>query len=323
MPKTKDEYEIIDYSQIQNLKIFLVSLAYRTPHLHAVFEINFVLRGSVRIITGTQNREVNQGALYIFNSYEAHELYGKDNALILSFQISPAFCRDYFPLFKNIVFDCTHLNTVLSESEILTLDKSILGAALAYFSKNPGHEFRCLAEMNYIFAELIRAVPYHVIRENEYLMIKEKNARMRRIIGYIEEHYTEKISEIEIAKNEGISPTYLSHFFRGSLHISFQDYVNNLRFDKAVQLFEQAELRLIDISMESGFSDIKYLNKMFLKNYGCLPKEYRKESKKVPGSANKSVSRLIAQYIYSQKESLEIIEKVLGESLPVQNAATN
>ncbi|MCI8744595.1 MAG: AraC family transcriptional regulator [Lachnospiraceae bacterium] len=31
-------------------------------------------------------------------------------------------------------------------------------------------------------------------------------------------------------------------------------------------------LNLLDISLESGFSDIKYLNKAFAKQYGCSPK---------------------------------------------------
>jgi len=308
MLKSKDEYEIIDYSQLKYLKIFLVNLAYRTPHLHSVFEMGLVLKGSVHVITKTRDIEMNQGSLFIINSYQAHELYGKDNALILSFQISAAFCKDYFPLFKNIVFDCTHLDAVLSESELNPIKHVIFNTASSYFNKNIGYEFKCFANINHIFSGLMNSIPYHFIQENEYLMVKDKNARIRRIINYMEEHFTGRISETEIAKSEGISSTYLSHFFRDNLNISFQDYVNNLRFDKAVQLLMHPELRLIDISMESGFSDSKYLNKMFLKNYGLLPKEFRKESRKFRNITNKSAALLGAQHIYSHDESQKILE---------------
>ena len=58
--------------------------------------------------------------------------------------------------------------------------------------------------------------------------------------------------------------------------MSFQSYVNKLRCEHARRLLLGTEKTLLDISIESGFSDPKYFNKSFQMQYGCLPKQYRK-----------------------------------------------
>ena len=48
----------------------------------------------------------------------------------------------------------------------------------------------------------------------------------------------------------------------------------SLRCEKARQLLLLTDLNLLDIALELGFSDIKYLNKAFEKQYGYSPSEY-------------------------------------------------
>ena len=47
--KMKHEYEIIFHEKI-NYKIFVVSLIYRTPHIHKDFEIGLLLDGDAALI---------------------------------------------------------------------------------------------------------------------------------------------------------------------------------------------------------------------------------------------------------------------------------
>ncbi|WP_243124629.1 helix-turn-helix transcriptional regulator [Enterocloster clostridioformis] len=110
---------------------------------------------------------------------------------------------------------------------------------------------------------------------------KEKNAsqskasRMRKIIHYIDEHYSEKLLLSDIALKEDLSLTYLSHFFKDYLGIPFQEYLAKIRCEKARQLLLLTDFPLLDICMSCGFSDSKYFNSGFRRQYGCSPKEYR------------------------------------------------
>jgi AraC-like DNA-binding protein len=312
MAESKSEFEIINYTRVKQLNIFLVGMNYRTPHLHSDIEICLVLKGTVRIITKSGEYVLKEDMLCLFNSFEAHELKGENGAaLVLSFQISPGFCKDYYPRLKNIEFESTNCYPLLPAETSQAIRKCMTLTALDYFMAEAAYEFRCFSAVNEIFFLLLRTLPYETIEENEYQIRKKRNARMRRIIHYIEEHYTEKMNLSQIAAGEEISTTYLSHLFHESLNISFQDYVNNLRFEKAVGLLSNGDLRLLDISIESGFSDIKYLNRMFLQKYGFLPKEYRRGVQR-SSSPDSSANVLFgSQYIYPAGESIALLKKYM------------
>lgn len=47
----KEEYEIVEHSQIEDLNIFLVEMTYRCPHMHREFEICMILSGEVAVYT--------------------------------------------------------------------------------------------------------------------------------------------------------------------------------------------------------------------------------------------------------------------------------
>lgn len=76
---------------------------------------------------------------------------------------------------------------------------------------------------------------------------------MRKIIHYIDEHYSEKLLLSDIALKEDLSLTYLSHFFKDYLGIPFQEYLAKIRCEKARQLLLLTDFPLLDICMSCGF----------------------------------------------------------------------
>ncbi len=173
----------------------------------------------------------------------------------------------------------------------------------------PTFEFRCISDINRLFSLLLTKVPYVSISDEAKLSALNVEKRMERIVGYIEEHYTEKITLSEIAEMEGLTTYYLSHLFKNNLKQSFQDFVNTLRFEHALYLLQKTDMRIIDISLQSGFSDSKYLNKMFSQVYGMTPKEYRKQKAEQSETPKDRLEtrREVNEYIYTTKESLEIL----------------
>ena len=101
-------------------------------------------------------------------------------------------------------------------------------------------------------------------------------------MDYIAEHYSEHIALDDIAALEHVSACHISHFIKNMLGISFQDYLNQVRFEQALRLADTSDLSILDICLETGFSSSRYLNQMFLKNLGCTVKEYKKMPEKPP-----------------------------------------
>ncbi|MBP5090963.1 MAG: AraC family transcriptional regulator, partial [Bacilli bacterium] len=67
-------------------------------------------------------------------------------------------------------------------------------------------------------------------------------------------------------------------------------------------LMSNKEKTLLEISYESGFSDPKYMNKMFLTSFGCTPKEYR-NTLEVERS-DEAPNPLELERIYGAKEAI-------------------
>lgn len=96
-------------------------------------------------------------------------------------------------------------------------------------------------------------------------------------ISYIHRHYAMEISQSAIANAIGISPSYLSKQFKEDLGIGFADFLCNYRLDKAKALLIQTDRSNKEIAQMVGFSDDAYFSRVFKKDTGMTPKEYRKK----------------------------------------------
>ncbi len=143
------------------------------------------------------------------------------------------------------------------------------------FRQPKNYELRTVAQINLLFDHLLSTVPYEIIPEKEKSRKNNKASQMRRIINYIDTHYSQKLLLSEIAEQENLSLSYLSHFFHQAFGMPFQSYLMKMRCEKARRLLLCTQLPLLDICIACGFSDMKYFNNGFLKQYGHTPREYR------------------------------------------------
>lgn len=102
-------------------------------------------------------------------------------------------------------------------------------------------------------------------------------------LHYISEHYREDISLDGMAASIGISPFYLSRLIKTKKHVTFVEYLTQLRVNRAKELAEQGELTNREIAEVCGFSNVTYFYKVFKKAAGQTLGEYRGERQKAAG----------------------------------------
>ncbi len=114
-----------------------------------------------------------------------------------------------------------------------------------------------------------------------YLERRDKEAAdaddiMHKARQYIEENYDSQLNLEEVAGEVGLSSSYFSRSFKKKFGISFTDYLNQLRVDRARRLLQSSSKNISEIAAEVGYNDSNYFSKVFKKEEGLAPTEYRK-----------------------------------------------
>ncbi|MDF9845331.1 MULTISPECIES: response regulator [unclassified Paenibacillus] len=104
--------------------------------------------------------------------------------------------------------------------------------------------------------------------------VKERNP-LTEIVKYIDQNYMADLSLQEVAGKFYVSREYISRRFKQEYGINFSDYIVSVRIEKAKLLLQNPNLKLSQISEMVGFHDVKYFSKVFKKQTGATPKDYR------------------------------------------------
>lgn len=97
---------------------------------------------------------------------------------------------------------------------------------------------------------------------------------LQRVIAFIGEHYTERLSLADVAGMAAMSRSHFCRMFRSATGVSFRDYVRDLRLTRAQQLLAASGLSLTDVALEIGFYDLPHFDKAFRKRFGVSPTEF-------------------------------------------------
>lgn len=282
----RNEYEVVPHSQFQYLNVFLVHLLSRTPHIHRDLELGAILEGNVAVKTGGASWKLRKGDMYLVNSMEAHEFVTEgDGTLVLAVQVSPRLMEPFFPnaaMLRYAVDPPLRERFSDAPEQYDALWALCVDLAYQYYGKPEHYELACFQLTASLLYRLSKSLPVKLLSRQDYLPIMRRAERMAPVTDYIDQNFRRKLLLEEIAEKHGLTLTYLSHLFRATLGVTFQEYLREKRFEYASMLIAATDRTILDISMESGFSDVRYLVRLFQEKTGCSPREYRKRLQKLP-----------------------------------------
>lgn len=100
--------------------------------------------------------------------------------------------------------------------------------------------------------------------------------KMKTVLKYVEEHYTEKLTIDDMAKLTFYSKSHFMKFFKVNMGTGFTEYLNDYRLTMAARLLKSSDESILMIAEESGFDNLSYFNRIFKRKYGVSPGSYRK-----------------------------------------------
>lgn len=96
-----------------------------------------------------------------------------------------------------------------------------------------------------------------------------------RVFDYSNRNFNKDIT-LELAAAEvGLTPQYLSKVFKEKCGTNFIDYITKKRLEYAEELLKKCDKNIKEISKMAGYEDSNYFCKIFKKETGLSPKQYR------------------------------------------------
>jgi len=104
--------------------------------------------------------------------------------------------------------------------------------------------------------------------------------RIRQMLSFIAQNYTDQITVEHIGKSAGLHPNYAMNLFRKTVGTTLVHYVTRLRVSRAQQLLATSNDKVVDVALSSGFNSLSRFNDVFKKTCGTSPREYRERCRR-------------------------------------------
>ena len=137
--------------------------------------------------------------------------------------------------------------------------------------KRPGWELAVIANTTQVMLYIYRMLQ---TRNAEPLRV-EKPELLERVLAYMEENMTRKLSLEEVAKHFFVSESTISQTFRQKMGVSFHRCLNQRRLIAAKMLISEG-IPLEGIGEQVGFTDYSTFYRAFKQEFGISPRQYRK-----------------------------------------------
>jgi AraC-like DNA-binding protein len=186
--------------------------------------------------------------------------------------------------FSKYVLSATHVTKVIQMSYTQLMGTTIrtmylLGIDLdtLYKGEEPYEylrKFQNLDDLNHWFLQklitpIVMFVQNKTFVEHEHIIDK--------VIAYIQDNYHLDVSQDQCARSFGISRTHLSKLFKKFQHISFSDYLTQVRIEQAKKMLRETNIPVADISEKVGYLHTQNFIRVFKKNEGITPGHFREE----------------------------------------------
>ncbi len=266
------DYEIVQHQKGLPFRAYFVHVGQINYHWHKDIELMLILKGSVILGKGNRVERLIEGEFRLLNSYEPHFLMAtSEENIVLGLQIDSELTKDiWLPL------SLIRLNDQIYNIQMTNKIRRKLCKIIQWVEQDSSNGNLKSMSMIYDLIHLMTVgqnVEGMMNMDNDSL---EKDFdRLSKLVKYLNSNYTEKLTLQGVADQLFISKYHLSHFITNRLGVNFQNFLNNIRLQHAYDAIVFTDKRMIDIALENGFSDTKYMSKVVKETYNMTPTQLR------------------------------------------------
>lgn len=241
-------------------------------HFHKEIEIAVVLRGSVNILCNSVHFVAKEGDICLFLPGEIHSFSTTEYNHLYILKINAGNSVEHidwsaYRLDSNLIPANTEWNR--------TLRTGIDHIVFEMYAKKEGYAYVANAAANQVIVEILRSGRVEKMDNYDHKWHQSAVLMLQKINEYVENHYDETISLMDVAAFCNFSKYYFAHLFRKITGTTFYEYLTSFRLKKTLTLLVDTEDKIADIAQSCGFFSSRSYYRSFLKEYGMSPGKYR------------------------------------------------
>ena len=232
------------------------------------FLLRYIASGKTHFYINGEDVEVTAGNMVLFLPKQVmhYEYFGKDK-----------------PEVYWVHFTGSNVKNILRQYDI-PLDQNVFysgsSSTYAYIFKEMINELQtCRVGYQELLEMYLRQIFLLIQRSrledkptvSSYLQEEIEYARR-----YFNEHYNEQINIEEYAQSRGMSVSWFLRNFKQILKKSPMQYLLSIRINNAAVLLETTDYNINEISTIVGYDNPLYFSRLFRKQKGLSPSDYRK-----------------------------------------------
>ena len=251
-------------------------------HWHHELEFIYVKSGTAVCYVGDEKFLLPQGSALFVNSGILHRYESAASTLMPNIVFSPSLlAADTTLLYEQYIAPILSSSLCFQAfSPDVPWQGKILGLLNKLFSIQDSEEKRELHTVQALWEiwEILFDSLSSSLQKNPVHAGKNNQVRLRIMMEYIHEHYSEPVTLDEIASCALISKSSALQIFQSGIQLSPVAYLIQYRLNCAARLLRITEASVWEIAEKTGFSSAGYFCRKFRQRYQMSPVEYRKIS---------------------------------------------
>ena len=237
------------------------------PHIHPHLEMIYLESGSSVATLDGKAFPIGEGDLFLAFPNQIHAFHDKSELKGWIF----IFAAELFPDLERLFNQKTPLNPVIDRA---CLPEDLAGrlqmASNRIYSADP---FQVIAGKGQLLSVLAEVLPSMQLTDSPAAQDSIKN-----VLNYCAENFTEPLTLDSLSEALHLNRFYISHIFCKRMGMSFPDFINGLRLERACDLLSKG-WNITEAAYASGFSSIRTFNRIFARERKMTPSQYVRQEK--------------------------------------------
>lgn len=252
-------------------------------HWHDEIEIIVVTEGEMIVAAGSERYTLPKGYGCFINAGTLHAAWNNNtgSCMLHSVVFHPRLAGGsidsvFWQKYLNPLLTAPSLSSVFFDPALAWQQEAmelLEDAWRAQIQEDRGYEFTVREKVSRILFLLTFYHPTSAGTPTEKQL--RDSGRMKMMLQFIHEHYSEEISTDAIAASAMISSSECLRCFRSTIGATPIQYVKQYRISCAASLLLSTQKKISEIAAQCGFGEMSYFAKAFRESRGCTPSSYR------------------------------------------------